>query len=101
MVNRREASMPRNVPVLTRVSPELKAKLKVIAADLERSESYIAAQALASYVEHHEWQAGLIRSRLAHAEAGGATVPHEDVAAWLDAKGTRKARPRPRGRPGD
>ncbi len=87
--------MPRNVPVLARVSPELKARLKAIAAEAERSESYVAAQALASYVELHDWQTNLIRNRLAEAEAGGATVPHEDVAAWLDAKGTSEERPRP------
>jgi len=89
--------MPRNLPVLARVSPELKARLKAIAAEAERSESYVAAQALASYVELHDWQTSLIRNRLA-AAAGGATVPHEDVAAWLDAKGTSEERPRPRKR---
>jgi predicted transcriptional regulator len=77
------------VPILTRVSHDLKARLKAIALEAERSESYVAAQAIASFVDLHERQTALIARRLAEAEAeaGAPTVTHEDVAAWVETRG--------------
>ena len=85
----------KTVPILTRVSPDLKARLKAIAEGSERSESYVAAQAIASFVELNEWQARLVASRLAQADGGAPTVPHDDVAAWIESKGTGHPLPKP------
>ena len=40
-------------------------------------------------------QLDLIRHRLAEYRAGAETVPHEDVEAWLDSKGTAHELPMP------
>jgi predicted transcriptional regulator len=42
-----------------------------------------------------DWRIALIENRLAEARAGGKTVSHHKVAAWLDARGTQAERPMP------
>ena len=43
--------MPRTSPVMTRVSPDIKRKLRALTKETDRSESYLAAEAIAAYVE--------------------------------------------------
>src|SRR5262245_50300262 len=78
-----EQKMPKTVSVLTRVSPGVKKKLEAIAKDTNRSESFLAAEAITSYVEASAWQIELIRKRLAKADSpDGRFVPHEEVREW-------------------
>src|SRR6266403_1116723 len=70
-----DTEMRKTVPVLARVSPKLKEKLKATAKDSERSESYLVAQAIAEYVELNAWQVKEIKHRLDEAKAGAPGCP--------------------------
>jgi RHH-type transcriptional regulator, rel operon repressor / antitoxin RelB len=87
--------MPRTEPVMTRITPELKEKLRSLARHTERSEAYLVARAVEEYVELNEWQVAEIKRRLDEARAGAPGVAHEDVEAWLDSWGTEDERPPP------
>ena len=87
--------MTKSVAVITRVSPELKAKLEALARRTRRSESYLAREALAAFVEINAWQVATIDKRLAELKNGGETVPHEEVERWLDSKDTDDEMPKP------
>jgi predicted transcriptional regulator len=89
--------MTRTIPVMTRVAPETKEKLRALARSTKRSEGYLANEAIESYVAANEWQVSLIERRLAAAKAGEPTVPHDEVERWLAAKGTGRALPMPKG----
>ncbi len=80
----------------TRVSRETKARLSALARNTRRSESFLAAEAIESYIDLNAWQIGLIKRRLAELEAGPLTVPHEDVERWLDSLGTDRELPMPK-----
>ena len=90
--------MTASVPVMTRVTAEVKKKLKAIAKNTERSEAFLARQAIEQFVDVNDWQIALIESRLSEARVGGATVPHHKVVRWLDAKAKGATLPVPRGR---
>ena len=44
----------------TRINAALKAKLEALARSTKRSKSFLAAEAIAAYVELNEWQIGEI-----------------------------------------
>jgi predicted transcriptional regulator len=87
--------MASTVPVMARVSPEVKEKLRAIAKSTKRSEGFLAREAIEHFVNMNDWQIALIEDRLAEVRAGGETISHDEVAAWLDAKGTAAERPMP------
>lgn len=87
--------MANTIPVMARVTPEVKEKLRAIAQNTKRSEAFLAREAIEQFVELNEWQVGLIATRLAEARAGGETVTHDEVVRWLDSKGTQEELPRP------
>ena len=95
-MNQVDTSMPKSVPVLARVSPELKAKLRTLAKNTDRSESYLVAQAIAEYVELNAWQVREIKQRLDEAKAGAPGVSHERVVEWLRSWGTDHELPPPK-----
>jgi len=91
--------MPKSVPVMTRVKPEVKEALRAMAEDTNRSESFVAAEAITAYVEANAWQVELIRKRLVEAgEPDAKFVPHEEVEAWFMSLGTDNPLPKPKGR---
>ena len=53
-----------------RINSEMRQALDAIAATLDRDRSYVVNEALAAYVELHQWQAAHIRQGLREAEAG-------------------------------
>jgi predicted transcriptional regulator len=53
-----------------RVSEETANKLEQIAEKLDRSRSYMAAQAIEDFVEQQEWQLAEIEAGLAEADRG-------------------------------
>jgi predicted transcriptional regulator len=87
--------MANTVPVMARVAPETKEKLRALAESTRRSEAFLAREAIEHFIEANEWQIALIAGRLAEARAGGETVPHDEVARWLDSKGTPGELPKP------
>jgi RHH-type transcriptional regulator, rel operon repressor / antitoxin RelB len=73
-----------------RLSASVKKRLENIAAQTKRSESFLAARAIAAYVETDEWQRQEIAKGIEDLDAGR-SVSHEDVVQGLRAWGkTRK-----------
>jgi RHH-type transcriptional regulator, rel operon repressor / antitoxin RelB len=68
-----------------RLSRELKAKLERLAEGTKRSKSYLAAEAIAEYVELNAWQIEEIRKAVEKADAGGPFVRDDDATRYLDA----------------
>jgi predicted transcriptional regulator len=85
--------MPRTAPVMTRIAPKTKEKLQALAKNTRRSEAYLVSEAIESYVAANEWQVALIRERLSEAEAGGYTIPHEEIERRLGITKRQKSSP--------
>jgi predicted transcriptional regulator len=58
--------------ITTRIDAALKAKLEALARSTKRSKSFLAAEAIAAYIELNEWQIGEITAGLAELDAGEA-----------------------------
>lgn len=56
--------------VIARLDSGLKAKLEALAQSTRRSKSYLAAEAIAAYVELNEWQIAEIQAGMAELESG-------------------------------
>ena len=56
--------------VMVRLDGGINAKLKALARSTKRSRSYLAAEAIAAYVELNEWQIGEIESGVAELDSG-------------------------------
>ncbi len=56
--------------VTARIGASLKAKLEALARSTRRSKSYLAAEAIAAYVELNEWQIGEIEAGIVELDAG-------------------------------
>jgi RHH-type transcriptional regulator, rel operon repressor / antitoxin RelB len=70
-------------------------RLTALAKHSKRSKSFLAAEAIAAYVEHEEWQLGEIRVAIDELDTGHG-VGHEKVATWLKFWGTAKEKNAPR-----
>lgn len=70
-----------------RIDAETKKRLDALSKRSRRSKSFLAAEAIAAYVEAEEWQLGEIQSGLAELDAEQ-VVSHEKVSAWLKSWGT-------------
>ena len=53
-----------------RLEDDVKERLDVLAEATQRSKSFLAAEAIRSYVESNEWQIGEIKAALKEADAG-------------------------------
>jgi len=69
-----------------RLDSATKQRLDALARQSKRSKSFLAAEAIAAYVEQEEWQLGEIHAALGELDAGQA-VSHEKVATWLKSWG--------------
>ncbi|MEO8725315.1 MAG: CopG family ribbon-helix-helix protein [Acidobacteriaceae bacterium] len=78
-----------------RLNPEIKEKLEKIAKSTRRSKSFLAAEAIKSYVEVEAAQLVAIEEGIRQADAGE-FIEHEEVMKWLDSWGTNNPLPRPR-----
>jgi RHH-type rel operon transcriptional repressor/antitoxin RelB len=56
--------------VTVRLGADLKAKLEALARSTKRSKSYLAAEAIAAYIDLNRWQIGEIESGIAELDAG-------------------------------
>jgi RHH-type transcriptional regulator, rel operon repressor / antitoxin RelB len=86
--------MPDTTTMTVRLSQELKGKLERLAESTRRSKSYLAAEAIAEYVDANAWQVEEIRKAVEKADAGGPFVSDEDAARYLDAL-SRRENPEP------
>jgi predicted transcriptional regulator len=66
-----------------RLDDEMLAKLDALAADTDRSRSWIAAKAIEAYVELNAWQISRIREGIAEADRGEFAT-EEEVTAVFD-----------------
>jgi len=58
--------------ITTRIDAALKAKLDALARSTKRSKSFLAAEAIAAYVELNEWQIGEITAGTKELNSGEA-----------------------------
>ncbi len=78
-----------------RIDSETKKRLEALAKRARRSKSFLAAEAIAAYVEAESWQLDEIEAGLADL-ARGRIVDHDAVADWLRSWGSRRERKTPR-----
>jgi predicted transcriptional regulator len=79
------ALMADSTTMTVRLSTELMDRLGHLAASTKRSKSYLAALAIAEYVDANAWQVEEIRKAAEKADAGGPFVRDDDAARYLDA----------------
>ncbi|MBZ5611162.1 MAG: CopG family ribbon-helix-helix protein [Acidobacteriia bacterium] len=65
-----------------RIDAETKKQLDALARRSKRSKSFLAAEAIAAYVEVEKWQLGEIEAGIADLDEQR-VVSHEKVAKWL------------------
>ena len=63
--------------VTARIDAALKAKLEALSRATKRSKSYLAAEAIAAYVELNEWQIAEIEAGIAEFERGEIVTEEE------------------------
>ena len=80
--------------ISVRLDSDIKRRLDLLAKQSRRSKSFLAAEAIAAYVEQEEWQLKEVRAGIADLD-GGAHVEHDQVADWLRSWGTARERKAP------
>jgi RHH-type transcriptional regulator, rel operon repressor / antitoxin RelB len=78
-----------------RIDAETKKRLDALSKRSKRSKSFLAAEAIAAYVESEEWQLGEIQAGIAELESGQ-EVSHAKVSRWLRSWGKRSKTKSPR-----
>jgi predicted transcriptional regulator len=84
-----------NETLSIRIDPETKKRLDALSKRSKRSKSFLAAEAIAAYVDSEEWQFGEIQSGIAELDREQ-QVGHEKVGKWLQpwGKATETKAPR-------
>jgi predicted transcriptional regulator len=78
-----------------RLDSDTKKRLEALARRARRSKSFLAAEAIAAFVEAESWQLDEIETALEELDQGRG-VPHKDVANWLRSWGRTRERKAPR-----
>ena len=78
-----------------RINAETKKRLEALASRARRSKSFLAAEAIAAYVEAESWQLDEIQAGLEELDEGRG-VAHKDVSAWVCSWGRKRERKAPR-----
>ncbi len=69
-----------------RIDSETKKRLDALSKRSRRSKSFLAAEAIAAYVEAESWQLGELQAATAEVDSGKG-VGHEKVSKWLGSWG--------------
>jgi RHH-type transcriptional regulator, rel operon repressor / antitoxin RelB len=69
--------MPESAVLTLRLDAKLKNQLDRLSKSMNRSRSFVAAQAIQEYVSVNEWQIGEIKKGLAEADAGDFATDEE------------------------
>jgi RHH-type transcriptional regulator, rel operon repressor / antitoxin RelB len=69
-----------------RIDTATKKRLDALSKRAKRSKSFLAAEAIAAYVESEEWQLGELQVGIAELESGQ-EISHERVSKWLNSWG--------------
>ncbi len=78
-----------------RLDATTKLRLDALAKRSRRSKSFLAAEAIAAYVQAEEWQLGEIEAGLAELDAGEG-ISHDRVSRWLQSWGKNREAKAPR-----
>jgi len=78
-----------------RIDRDTKNQLEALAKRARRSKSFLAAEAIAAYVEAESWQLDEIHAGLQDLDKGR-VVAHRDVSKWLRSWGKTRERKAPR-----
>ena len=78
-----------------RIDAQTKKRLDALSKRSRRSKSFLAAEAIAAYVESEEWQLGELQAAIVELESGD-EVSHEKVSKWLTSWGKRGETKAPR-----
>ena len=78
-----------------RIDSATKQRLDALSKRSRRSKSFLAAEAIAAYVESEEWQLGEIQSAIKDLDKGRG-VSHEQVSKWLKSWGRASETKAPR-----
>ena len=78
-----------------RLDSDTKKRLEALAKRARRSKSFLAAEAIAAFVEAESWQLDEIQTGLKELDERRG-VPHKDVANWLRSWGRKRERKAPR-----
>ncbi len=87
--------MAKDVTLSLRVDSKLSSKLEKEAKRSGRSKSSLAVWAIEQFLLTEEQEEALTRKALAESEAGGPSVSHDDMVAWLRSWGTDNELPPP------
>jgi predicted transcriptional regulator len=79
-----------------RVGRSTKSRLEKLAKNTGRSLSFLAAEAIAAYLNTNEWQVAGITKALSSLDRGKG-IAHARVSEWVASWETRKERRSPRG----
>lgn len=92
-----DINMPDTTTMTVRLSKATLAKLDALAQSTKRSKSFLAAEAIAGYVDTNAWQVEEIRHAVEQADAGEPFYGHEDVMEYLErrSRGEQPERPKP------
>jgi RHH-type transcriptional regulator, rel operon repressor / antitoxin RelB len=77
-----------------RLNPAIKTKLDKLAKSSKRSKSFLAAEAIAAYVEAESWQLSEIESGLKELNQDK-RIDHAEVKDWLQSWGKKRERQPP------
>jgi RHH-type transcriptional regulator, rel operon repressor / antitoxin RelB len=76
--------MSETATITVRLDASLKTKLEALAQSTQRSKSWLAAEAIAAYIDQEAWQIQHIEVAVEQANRPGAEwVSHEAVSTWL------------------
>jgi len=81
-----------------RVEADVKERLERLAESTGRSRSYLAAEAIAEYLDVNEWQVSGIRQAIATLDRGE-TVSHDRVRDWVESWDSESEHPKPKSSP--
>jgi RHH-type rel operon transcriptional repressor/antitoxin RelB len=88
--------MPSSETVTIRLPAAVKGKLEALANSTNRSKSWLAAQAIATYVEEQSWQIQQIEAAVTDADSDQAVwIEAAEVDAWLTSWGNKDEHPKP------
>jgi RHH-type transcriptional regulator, rel operon repressor / antitoxin RelB len=77
-----------------RIDTDTKKRLEALAKRARRSKSFLAAEAIAAFVEAESWQFDETQAGIDELDAGRG-VAHKDVANWLRSWGRARERKAP------
>jgi len=69
-----------------RIDSDTKKRLDALSKRSKRSKSFLAAEAIAAYVESEEWQLGELQAAIVELDSGR-EVRHDKVSKWLKSWG--------------